>query len=460
MHIIGLFFIFLSIRFNLAKIHHKKPMFSKPPNESASKKIKGFFGIIGPNVMNPSHSVNKQQPVKTLYELFTGDGMIQGVFFDGKGNIKPVKQMINTEKQLFEQTHGKIPKNILFSILTFCMYKMKMIPNLSGYANTALAVIQNKLYAFYERDMPYLLKIDIENQTINTIKRISISGVETCSGHTKYNEKIVDTLDYDVYNKQVHCFELDSSFRGILSVHSVKTKNMPIVHDFAVLQNPKRILFMDSPYVFDIRLFLESKIPVSFDSTGSTYIHLLETLTGKKRTYETETGMVIFHYADVKETTREIEILASVYEKISFNDLNIVGRYRKIQIDKLTGYIGCKKNPELEKYNLDFPVTWEDGTGNKKIILRNFNGERNNGFVVCKGLEIVQEIFFDSLSITGEPAIVQENGGTNWLLSLAYDKFQQGYLIMVNLNTWEIEEFALGMELKIGFHSIFLKETI
>jgi carotenoid cleavage dioxygenase-like enzyme len=177
----------------------------------------------------------------------------------------------------------------------------------------------------------------------------------------------------------------------------VKTKNMPIVHDFAVLQNPKRILFMDSPYVFDIRLFLESKIPVSFDSTGSTYIHLLETSSGKKRTYKTETGMVIFHYADVKETTREIEILASVYEKISFNDLNIVGRYRKIQIDKLTGYISCKKNPELEKYNLDFPVTWEDGTENKKIILRNFNGERNNGFVVCEGLEIVQEIFFDSL---------------------------------------------------------------
>jgi carotenoid cleavage dioxygenase-like enzyme len=403
--------------------------------------------------------------VKTLYELFTGDGMIQGVFFDGKGNMTPVKQMIDTEKRVFEKKYGKTPKHIVFSILSYWMYKMKMIPNLLGYANTALGKVQNKLYAFYERDMPYLLNIDLENQRIQTIKRVSIQGVETCSGHTKYNGKTVDTVDYDVYNKQVHYFELDASLQGILSVHSLKTNNIPIIHDFVVLQNPKRILIMDSPYVLDIGLFLQSKIPVSFDPTGSTYIHLLETSTGKKRTYKTENEMVIFHYADVIETTREIEILASVYEKISFNDLKIVGRYRKLYIDKWTGYIGYSKNPELEKYNLDFPVIWDrDGYGKnakyKRVILRNFNGERNNGFVICEGLEIIKEIFFESLSISGEPAIIKGKCGTSFLFSLAYNEFQQGYLIVVNLQNWEVEEFALGMEVGIGFHSIFTNETI
>ena len=403
--------------------------------------------------------------MKTLYELFTGDGMIQGVFFDGKGNMTPVKQMIDTEKRVFEKKYGKTPKHIVFSILSYWMYKMKMIPNLLGYANTALGKVQNKLYAFYERDMPYLLNIDLENQRIQTIKRVSIQGVETCSGHTKYNGKTVDTVDYDVYNKQVHYFELDASLQGILSVHSLKTNNIPIIHDFVVLQNPKRILIMDSPYVLDIGLFLQSKIPVSFDPTGSTYIHLLETSTGKKRTYKTENEMVIFHYADVIETTREIEILASVYEKISFNDLKIVGRYRKLYIDKWTGYIGYSKNPELEKYNLDFPVIWDrDGYGKnakyKRVILRNFNGERNNGFVICEGLEIIKEIFFESLSISGEPAIIKGKCGTSFLFSLAYNEFQQGYLIVVNLQNWEVEEFALGMEVGIGFHSIFTNETI
>ena len=473
MHFIQWFSLFLfidSINGKIpTRIYHRKSTLSKPPNESAIYKIKGFFGIIGPDIEIPyqptNHAKKSDNKVNTLYELFTGDGIIQGVFFDGKGNIKPVKQMIDTEKQIFEKKHGKTPKHIVFSILSYWMYKMKLIPNLLGYANTALGTIQNKLYAFYERDMPYLMKIDLESQSITTVKRISIPGIETCSGHTKYNGQTVDTLDYDVYNKRVHCFELDGSLQGILSVHSVKTNNMPIVHDFAVLENPKRILFMDSPYKFDFKLFLESKIPVSFDSTGSTYIHLLETLTGKKRTYKTEIEMVVFHYADVIETPREIEILASVYEKISFNDLQIVGRYRKIYIDKWTGYIGYKQNPELEKYNLDFPVIWDrDGCDEskkyKRVVLRNFNGERNNGFVICEGLEIIKKIFFDSLSISGEPAITKGNCGTPFLLSLAYNGFQQGYLIAVNLHTWEIEEFALGMEVGIGFHSIFTRETI
>ena len=69
-------------------------------SQNILKNINGFYGMIGPDV--------NEDKIKSVYELFAGDGVIQGVFFDN-GNITFVKKFIRTEKLLFEEKHGKIP---------------------------------------------------------------------------------------------------------------------------------------------------------------------------------------------------------------------------------------------------------------------------------------------------------------------------------------------------------------
>jgi carotenoid cleavage dioxygenase-like enzyme len=41
-----------------------------------------------------------------LYDLFTGDGVIQGVFFE-KGELTFVKHFVRTEKLEYEEKNGK-----------------------------------------------------------------------------------------------------------------------------------------------------------------------------------------------------------------------------------------------------------------------------------------------------------------------------------------------------------------
>jgi carotenoid cleavage dioxygenase-like enzyme len=435
------------------------------PSSSVLHNLDGFFGFIGPNV-SVFESV-KENRVKTLYELFTGDGLIQGIFFDGEGELQPYSDLINTEKRVFEKKHGKIPTHFVFSVLSFILYKMKLTPNLLGYANTALGWFQQKLYVFFERDMPYLLDLDFDKKCIRTVGRVEMKGIDMCSGHTKYDsvENNVHTVDYDVLCKKVNYFRLSGDFQQVLFSDFCKVKYIPILHDFCVLREDgrERILFMNSPFLLDPILFIHSKIPVSFDSTRPTYIHLLDTLgggggNGGEKVFVYEKGIAIFHYGEVKETAHEISIFASIYENIDFNDLNIIGRYRKIRINKITEEVIVDCNPELEKYNLDFPVIWK-GEGFNRIILRNVVDETRqhiNGFVICEEMEIVGRIFFDDLFMCGEPAVAIGRNNNSFLLSFAYDAEEKGYLLAVDLQTMNIERFPLDMDVTIGFHSIYI----
>ena len=73
--------------------------------------------MIGPNV--------EIKKVKSLFDLFTGDGMIQGLFFDN-GNITFVKKMIRTEKLLYEEKNGRIPTSIFHYIWFMLLHHVGM----------------------------------------------------------------------------------------------------------------------------------------------------------------------------------------------------------------------------------------------------------------------------------------------------------------------------------------------
>ena len=86
------------------------------------EKINGFYGLIGPNV-------NMNNNIDNLYELFTGDGIIQGVFFD-KGKLTFIKHLIKTEKVLYEEKNGKIPTNYIFTMILLLLNKIKLLLSL------------------------------------------------------------------------------------------------------------------------------------------------------------------------------------------------------------------------------------------------------------------------------------------------------------------------------------------
>jgi carotenoid cleavage dioxygenase-like enzyme len=405
-------------------------------SDEVVNQLSGFYGLIGPDIDKFS--------IKTLYDLFTGDGIIQGVFFD-KGNITFVKHFVRTEKILYEEQYGRFSKKVLMTTFYILMHKLKMLPNVLGLANTALLDVGTKTLALFERDLPYEIDIDFINKSLRTVKKININGLEHFSGHSKYIDNMIHTIDYDVLSNTVSYITLNESFYQ-MNKAIIKTAYIPIVHDFMVLNN--KMIFIDSPFTWNPF----SQIPVTL-SNQPTYIHVYNTITNTRTQYEAKSSFYLFHYADVIETNNTLEIYGSQYDTLDFSSLNIQGKYRKIVVNLKSGIVFILKNTELENMNLDFPLKWKEYT-----LLRSIENQVINGFVLCKGLDIVKKIQLpNDRFFCGEPSIV-EVSGSPFLIGFSYDSFEKGYLIMFELFTQKYIEIPLDKDIKlnIGFHSIFL----
>jgi carotenoid cleavage dioxygenase-like enzyme len=213
-------------------------------------KINGFYGLIGPEV-----NISK---INSLYDLFMGNGVIQGVFFND-GNITFVKKFIKTEKFIHDE---------IFSSLNFNKFLKNikniniLFPNILGLANTALFNVNKKVYALFERDQPYLLDIDFINKDIRTLSKINIRDVHHFSAHSKFNKKIIETIDYKILEKKVTYHQLDTNFKSIFN-KDFNIVYIPIIHDF--LSTEKSIIIFDFPLKIDIIKFLMHKITVLLD---------------------------------------------------------------------------------------------------------------------------------------------------------------------------------------------------
>jgi len=388
------------------------------------KNLNGFYGLIGPDI--------KTDKIHSLFDLFIGNGVVQGVFFD-RGNVTFIRNHIQTKKWLHETKHGKLPTNKLAVLFLLCLQYCNLAPNLFGAANTALLPINNTMLALFERDSPYEIKIDFDAKRIRTLGHIDAG--HHYSGHSKYNasSKLIETISYNVLKRTVDYYCIAENFT-MINKTTVKTQHFPIVHDFLVLQN-------------DI-LFCDSAIPICprLQKPSVALVHLVNKHTFEKRQFTIPHNYYIFHYAYAKECEDVIEIFAPMYENLDFSTIHIHGKYRKLRIFKGSPTVEIITNPELEKYNLDFPVCYKD-----LVILRNICDMKINGFVFCRELAIVNTIFFEKRFICGEPAV-----GDGKLISLAYDEFGKGYLLFIDLETYEKFEIPLFENLTIGFHSIFM----
>jgi carotenoid cleavage dioxygenase-like enzyme len=418
--------------------------FSREESEIINK-INGFYGLIGPDV-------NKSN-VKTLYDLFTGDGVIQGLFIDN-GNLTYINHFVKTDKLIYEDKHGKIPQNIFTLIFFMIMNKLNLLPNLMGMANTALLNVENNIYALFERDTPYLIDVNFKEKKVNTLKKVNLDSITHFSAHSKYNneDKVIESIDYNIFKRRVDYYIMNNDFK-IINSTSVYTEYMPIIHDFVNL--PNSMIFVESPIESNIGFLKKNiKMSVFMNKLKNTKVHIINKSDFSKKSINVPNSFYIFHYANFEENKSEIIIYASIYDLLDFSELNLVGKYRRIVIDKKTFNINIHKNNELENYNLDFPLKYENN-----VILRNIENNAINGFIICNGLEIKKKIFFEDKYLCGEPSII-EIDKNYFLASFGYDNNNAGFFIIIDLNSYKKIEIPLKSEINIGFHSIFIKNKI
>jgi len=427
------------LKLNLNNDYSKKIQYNLPSYNNVIKKINGFYGIIGPNI-----KINNKTE---MYDLFNGDGMIQGVFFDN-GELTFIKSMIKTEKFLFEQKYGNIPKNTIIRSLFFIMNKFNKLPNIGGLANTALLNINKKIYALYEMDQPYLLDIDLNNKTINTVGKQYINNLKHFSAHSKHNNKYIESIEYKMDKNTVNFYYLDSNFNIKKSI-DFKFNNIPITHDF--YSTNKNIYLIDSPIELDFKNIIR-KMPLHLNVNKNTFIHVYDKIKEKTITYTYDRGIFLFHYADIKEDNNYIKILAPLYDKFDFSSLDIQGKYRMILINKKNKEVSVIKNEELENYNLDFPISY-----NNKIVMQNKKNNIVNGFIICKDLKIIKKIIFNNRCIKGEHNIIKINN--NYYLIFFSEIDNKNYISLLNLDKYiDIIDIELSEKIIFGFHSIFIKK--
>jgi carotenoid cleavage dioxygenase-like enzyme len=324
-------------------------------------------------------------------------------------------------------------------------YKLGIIPNVMGLANTAFLKVNRNIYTVFERDYPYKININVENKRISTDKKMHITGVNTLSGHSKYKDDTIHSIDYNILSHSLYYYQFDPYFNKKMHV-LIKTKYIPLIHDFFLFSS-EEIMVVDSPLQFNLlRTF-----PVIFNRGLPTYIHIYNNTIHQTDTYTCSHAFYLFHYADVIETSESIDIYAPIYDTIDFTSLNIQGKYRKLVLDKKTKEITIHKNPELENMNVDFPKKWGD-----YIILRYIENNAIAGFIICKELEIIKQIPLpDNRYFCGEPAIIDIEGDT-FLIGFCYNNDMHGYFSIVGVSTDAYIEVALYTNVTMGFHSIFL----
>ena len=400
----------------------------------------GFFGTIGPNL--------KPNEVKSLAELFMGDGVIQGVFFHN-GTPTFARHLVKTRKVKAGEND-----NLFVMLSKYLLYKAGMYPyNTIGVANTALMALTKPvdenttaMYALYERDLPYLVYLYHNTSTIATIAQMDsfYPVIQELSGHSKIADKAIDTINYHIWSNKLDFYQCNEKLNTVLSEKTVKMKYIPIVHDF--ISTPAAYIVLDSPMVYDFFRILRGKIPIVFNPFLPSFFHVINKSEKKVDTYECPGGYYIFHYADCEETADAYIIHAPVYESLDFSELNIAGKYRKLVLDKISKKVETHYDTELETMNLDFPIKGPNGT----VLLRSIENRRANGFVMMDGLRIKQNWLYDDVFFIGEHVVVGNN-----LMAFCI-KNGANYLAMLNMETDTIDFLACSYDLTMGFHSTFI----
>ena len=419
-------------------IFYKRDHKIQLPTEERSALInntQGFYGVVGPN--------KNFYKAKSLIELFSGDGVVQGVFIDS-GNITFVNHIIETAKVKFDRKYWRFPNNMfLLTILS----TLRLIPVSQGVANTALVHYADQTLALYETDSPYLLDVDFNKKKVSTIKKLNVPGINNFSGHTKKVGNLLETIDYDIFKREAIIYTLDKEMKIVQRI-PVKTKYIPIVHDFIATE--KYTIFIDSPLHIELDKILKKSMPVSLKRGKSTYIHVVNKHTNEIETFELLDSIYAFHLTNFKETQDKYMFESLQLDKLDFSDINFHPKLRKIVLNKNSKKVFNQKFENLEELDMDFPLKID-----KTRTLFNLIGPNGfYGFAICKFTRIIKKIILDDTTIYGEPQIIQWKGEPH-VIAFIKDK-ESNSLFVMNLNDYTFTTTNIPLEITQGFHSIFI----
>jgi len=414
-------------------------------DQATIQKITGFYGLLGP--------YKGYNTPGSLYELFLSDGIIQGMFFQN-GNLTFIKHLIRTEKVKLEENLGaRFRMTPVLRFIFMTLHNLGMMPNMLGVANTALMHYFNQTYALFEYDKPYLIDINMENTTVNTIKYMN--NLPRFSAHSKHNGSIIETIDYDSLKKEIFYYQFmpprfsTSSIESNLTIHKkhhISTYYTPVTHDFISLN--ESILIMDSPMV----LSMNKMPPIFLDKNSSTYFYLLNKEYGYYHVYRFKQGLYLFHYSQYRENLDTVEFYGSFYDSIDFEKYDIQGKYRKVIIHKKTNNVTVVKNDVLENLNLDFPMKIDD----EKTLLVQLENSKMVGFVILQDFTIYKKILMRDKYICGEPRVIFIEK-IPYFLSFLTDNNDTGSLFLMNLKSFSRIEIPIpNTKMHTGFHSMFI----
>jgi hypothetical protein len=268
---------------------------------------------------------------------------------------------------------------------------------------------------------------------------------------------MVTSLDYDYIRNQVSLYKLTTDLH-VYDKTTIRTEYLPVTHDYLVYGDRSEcMMFCDAPFIIRMGLFWKGQIPIVLDLGKPTYIHSYNFTDGVHRKWKiSERGHYIFHFSNIcQSVSGNLTLYASVYDEMNFNSVDICGKYRRIELSGDDCGVGViMKNDEIEGYNLDFPVLW-----NNTVILRNIETSvdgrpRINGFLFIDGFRVIQKLFYDDIGFCGEPAVCYDGGGRPFLLSFAYNDLD-GWLVMIDLTTFERTMQKIPVIPMVGFHSVF-----
>lgn len=413
------------------------------------KKIDGFFGMIGPDV-----SIPIPNNMNNLFDLFSKNGVLQGVFISN-GTIHFVRKYIKTEKWLYEERFGEIPIHPI-TLLLFEIGKIgKMLPNIFGLANTALLNYQNKVYVLNERDLPYEIQVNFLNKEIQTKQKLALnSKIHHFLAHSKIGRGYIETLDYSIFSKKINWFQFDEKWNMKKQIE-INKKYISMVHDFISLEN--HILFIDCPLSLQYDLKNRISFQLSKNQKHKSSLFIIEKATGNKKIIDLGENCFLFHYGNSFENEKEIEFYGCFYDGFDFKtSKKNSGKFRKVTVNKNKGTAEIIKNKDLENFSLDFPIFYKNYT----ILTHSFES-KNINFIVVKKFELHKVIDLDNKCINGEASVI-EILDKPYLICFAYKENNisnatEHYLCIYGIETNDSTSVLIPFNLTFGFHSIFLK---
>jgi carotenoid cleavage dioxygenase-like enzyme len=324
---------------------------------------------------------------------------------------------------------------------------LRLIPVSQGVANTALVHYADQTLALYETDSPYLLDVDFDKKKVSTIRKLKVPGINNFSGHTKKVGNLLETIDYDIFKREAIIYTLDKEMKIVQRI-PVKTKYIPIVHDFIATE--KYTIFIDSPLHIELDKILKKSMPVSLKRGKPTYIHVVNKHTNEIETFELLDSIYAFHLTNLKETQDKYTFDSLQLDKLDFSDIKFHPKLRKIVLNKNSKKVFNQKFENLEELDMDFPLKID-----KTRTLFNLIGPNGfYGFAICKFSRIIKKIILDDTTINGEPQIIQWKEEPH-VIAFIKEK-ESNSLFVMNLNDYTYTTTNIPLEITQGFHSIFI----